>query len=365
MFARLAGSGGVTRFGSGHTLRKKGGFAASLFLSAAGETFRTDGAVFPPCQYSRNILEKGTSPTGADAPFPRKEKTAMSRSKRKSSERRKAPSAGTPAAVSPAVCNEAASLTPDNATDAPCNSAPLPLPGDIPPSAANRRGGVSGLTCVLCCGICLLGGMFLGNLLPHALDRQEDAASRTVASQPAPAASKADAGAPPSDPAPAAAAAVQEKAMQAAPPVNASREALEHIGHLEKRLAANPQDVDGWTELGNAYFDTHQPLKAINAYERSLALRPGDPNVLTDLGIMYRESGQLGQALECFDRAMRADPAHENARFNKGVILLFDLHQHAEAKAVWQELLRMNPRATAPDGTALRTLIEQCDKPLP
>ena len=134
---------------------------------------------------------------------------------------------------------------------------------------------------------------------------------------------------------------------------------------LEKSLAANPQDVARWTELGNAYFDMHQPLKAIEAYERSLALRPGDPNVLTDLGIMYRESGQYELALRSFDRAMRADPTHENSRFNKGIVLLFDLHRHAEAKAVWQELLRMNPRATAPDGTGLRTLIEQCDKPLP
>lgn len=153
--------------------------------------------------------------------------------------------------------------------------------------------------------------------------------------------------------------------METPPPVNASREQLEHIGHLEKSLAADPQDVARWTELGNAYFDTHQPLKAIMAYERSLALQPGNPNVLTDLGIMYRESGRPEKALECFDKAMRADPSHEHARFNKGIILLFDLHRHAEAKAVWQELLRMNPRATAPDGTGLRTLIEQCDKPLP
>ena len=61
MFVRLVGSGGVTRFGSGHTLRKKGGFAASLFLSAAGETFRTDGAVFPHVAFQTKIFRTAES----------------------------------------------------------------------------------------------------------------------------------------------------------------------------------------------------------------------------------------------------------------------------------------------------------------
>lgn len=165
--------------------------------------------------------------------------------------------------------------------------------------------------------------------------------------------------------APAAATPPAAPPQAAAPAASTNGDQQAHIIHLEKSLAENPRDVSRWIELGNAYFDTAQPLKAIDAYERSLALQPDNPNVLTDLGIMYRESGQPERALECFDRAMQVAPSHEQARFNKGIVLLFDLHRHAEAKAVWQELLRLNPRATAPDGTGLRTLIEQCDKPLP
>ena len=301
----------------------------------------------------------------------------MSRSKRKNSARRKSP-AGTADAASPAVSGETIPAMPDSAAPdvpsapaaassasgesmpaaspegapsaAPALPVTLPLPGDVPPASHTRPSGVSGLTCAFCCGICLLGGLLLGNLLPHMFEGKEGEA--------APARSVAPAA---GTPAPAAA---QEKTAETPPPVNASREQLEHIGHLEKSLAADPQDAARWAELGNAYFDTQQALKAIDAYERSLALQPGNPNVLTDLGIMYREVGQYERALSSFDQAMRADPAHENSRFNKGVVLLFDLHRHAEAKAVWQELLRLNPRATAPDGTGLRALIEQCDKPL-
>ena len=298
----------------------------------------------------------------------------MSRSKRKSSVRRNASAADTPVAAASSVsCTETASAGPDDTIPAaPLSSGPLPLPGSVPPQASRSpKTGVSGLTCVLCCIICLLAGVLLGNLLPHVLEGRsgggEPARPEAAAPSPAPAAVQAEAASPsaPAAPSAAAAAAPAQGAAQAMPPQAGANLELEHIGHLEKSLAANPQDVARWTELGNAYFDMHQPLKAIEAYERSLALRPGDPNVLTDLGIMYRESGQYELALRSFDRAMRADPSHENSRFNKGIVLLFDLHRHAEAKAVWQELLRINPRATAPDGTGLRTLIEQCDKPLP
>ena len=140
---------------------------------------------------------------------------------------------------------------------------------------------------------------------------------------------------------------------------------LRHIAHLERELRQHPDDVARWIALGNAYFDTRQPLKAIEAYGRALQLQPNNPDVLTDLGIMYRESGQYEQALDCFDKAVALKPAHEQARFNKGVVLLFDLHRHAEAKAAWQELLGINPGAVAPDGTSLHDLIRQCDKPLP
>ncbi|WP_346667154.1 tetratricopeptide repeat protein [uncultured Desulfovibrio sp.] len=283
----------------------------------------------------------------------------MSRSKRKTSARRNASAAGTPAAATLAPLPVTPPAGPEKAVlDMPSPPASLPLPGSIPPSTAgNGRTGVSGLTCALCCIICLLAGLMLGNLLPHVLGKSAGTPPAAPAAGPSPAASSAVSPAP--------AATSGQAASAPAPAANVSSEQQTHISHLEKSLAANPQDVASWTELGNAYFDTHQPLKAIAAYERSLALRPGNPNVLTDLGIMYRESGQPERALECFDLAMQAAPSHEQARFNKGVVLLFDLHRHAEAKAVWQELLRLNPRATAPDGTGLRTLIEQCDKPLP
>lgn len=309
----------------------------------------------------------------------------MSRSKRKSSSRRKAVAADTPVAASASRHETAPNVSENTPSAASPSPDTLPLPGETPDSSSARertRNGVSGLTCALCCGICLLGGILLGNHMPHVLDSR---AGKAPAEQPAPAEPSASAPtdavaeAKPADSAaavtPVSATPAGESSFAASPVPPGAGEAparqksmdgkrQEEIRHLEKFLADNPQDAARWTELGNIYFDTH-PLKAIAAYERSLALRPDNPDVLTDLGIMYRATGRLDRALDCFEQAMRIHPSHEPSRFNKGFVLLFDLHRNAEAKAVWQELLRKNPRATAPDGTGMHVLIEQCDRPLP
>lgn len=136
-------------------------------------------------------------------------------------------------------------------------------------------------------------------------------------------------------------------------------EMARHIAHLEEEVARKPDDANGWVQLGNAYFDTHQPEKAIQAYERSLELAPGDPNVLTDLGVMYRAAGQPRKALENFDKAIAADPKHEIARLNKGVVLLNDLGEREAALKSWEELLALNPEAMTPSGRRVADLVRE------
>lgn len=287
----------------------------------------------------------------------------MSRSKRKTSSRRKrALPQETPPLTQP-VGEDGHSPSANRTGKAATPPVTLPLPEDPrPASRAGQGGGISRTVCVLSCLVCLLVGILLGNGLPRLLDeaRRADSPREESAAQPQ---GPPPTGATARNETPPAAPDRQPEAKSAQPSAAVSQE--QHIAQLEQALRQQPDDAARWTELGNAYFDEKQYGKAIEAYGRSLALRPNNPNVLTDLGIMYRENGQYEQALKCFDQAMRLEPAHEHARFNKGILLLFDLHRHAEARAVWQELLRMNPRAVAPDGTRLHDLIRLCDKPLP
>jgi len=133
------------------------------------------------------------------------------------------------------------------------------------------------------------------------------------------------------------------------------------IMSLENEVSVNPQNVLAWTDLGNIYFDANRFLKSINAYEKALALDPNKANVWTDLGVMYRRSQQHEKALEAFDRAASLNPTHEQARFNRGIVLMYDMNDKAGAIKAWEELLTINPNATAPSGQSLREMIDSLE----
>lgn len=157
---------------------------------------------------------------------------------------------------------------------------------------------------------------------------------------------------------------VQTGSAPSAPPQqqqsqsNMTSEQARSILSLEQEVAVNPTNVNAWTQLGHVYFDTNNFAKAIRAYEKSLELSPDNPNVLTDLGVMYRRSGQPEKALESFDRAMSIDPRHEQSRFNKGIVLRYDMNDREGAVKAWEELLSINPGAVAPNGQPLSEAIK-------
>ncbi len=143
------------------------------------------------------------------------------------------------------------------------------------------------------------------------------------------------------------------------PPLDSKEAFTEGIAPLEEAVSRNPGNIQAWIQLGNHYFDADQHQQAIRAYERALALDDNNPDVWTDLGVMYRRDGQPQKAIEAFDKAMTLDPLHEASRFNKGIVLMHDLHDQKGALAAWEALLAINPGAKAPDGQPLSVLIEQ------
>lgn len=128
---------------------------------------------------------------------------------------------------------------------------------------------------------------------------------------------------------------------------------------LEREVSANPNNVQAWTQLGHLYFDSDQFEKAINAYNRSLSLAPNNADVLTDLGVMYRRGADHAKAIESFDKAIAVDPKHETARFNKGIVLLYDLNDQAGAIKSWEELVALNPLAATPNGQLVKEIVEK------
>lgn len=127
----------------------------------------------------------------------------------------------------------------------------------------------------------------------------------------------------------------------------------EYIQELERRASQNPDDEAIWTELGNAYFDSDQYIKAIENYQRSLEIDPGNANVWTDMGIMYRRIGEFRKAIDAFDRAVAEDPSHQMSRFNRGIVLFYDLDDRVGAFQSWDELVKLNPNFRTPTGQTI------------
>lgn len=130
------------------------------------------------------------------------------------------------------------------------------------------------------------------------------------------------------------------------------------IAQLEKAVAADPNNTDALAQLGHVYFDTNQYTRAIETYNKYLALKPDNANIWTDLGVMHRRQGNPMEALRAFDKAVEINPNHQQSRFNKGVVLLYDMKDKNAAIKTWQELQKINPAAKAPNGQPIAELIK-------
>jgi cytochrome c-type biogenesis protein CcmH/NrfG len=123
----------------------------------------------------------------------------------------------------------------------------------------------------------------------------------------------------------------------------------QNVKMLEGIVAKDPSNRHAWVELGNAYFDSDQPTKAVKAYNKALELDPNDPNVLTDQGVMFRRLGWYDRAVENFTRASKIDPSNYQSLYNLGVVYRYDLQDLAKAKEAWKRYLELNPVGPGPD----------------
>ncbi len=68
------------------------------------------------------------------------------------------------------------------------------------------------------------------------------------------------------------------------------------VERLAARLAAQPDDVDGWARLGRSYMVLKEPDKAREAYARAVKLRPDDPALKEALAAAGSAAADKGPA---------------------------------------------------------------------
>ncbi|MBK9796954.1 MAG: tetratricopeptide repeat protein [Holophagaceae bacterium] len=140
-------------------------------------------------------------------------------------------------------------------------------------------------------------------------------------------------------------------------PALPSAEVQARIARIEAAVLADPKNHDAWAALGNEYFDSHQPQKAVDAYAKALALKPDNPDILTDQGVMYRQLGQFDKALAGFQKANKLQPTHIQSLFNIGVVYSADLNKPAEAAKAWNKVIATAPQS--PQAAQAKQLLSQ------
>lgn len=117
----------------------------------------------------------------------------------------------------------------------------------------------------------------------------------------------------------------------------------QNIKMLKDLVASDPQNRNAWVQLGHNYFDSNQPMEAIEAYNKALEINPNDPDVLTDQGVMFRSLGWFDKAVENFKKANQLNPNHAQSLFNLGVVYRHDLQDLIKARQAWETYMQRFP----------------------
>jgi len=115
------------------------------------------------------------------------------------------------------------------------------------------------------------------------------------------------------------------------------------IASLADRLAAHPDDADGWRTLARSYAAIGRHAAAVDAFKTAARLRPDDPGLLADYAVsaaMLDAHPAGGEAAQLVARALQLDPANPKALALAGTLAL-QRKDYAAAIDHWERLARI------------------------
>jgi cytochrome c-type biogenesis protein CcmH len=137
------------------------------------------------------------------------------------------------------------------------------------------------------------------------------------------------------------------------------------VTQLAARLAADPNDADGWVRLGRAYAVLAEHDKAADAFEKASALRPNDVSALIQ-GVQALIEAQKPdapvpqRAIALLHRAEQIDPKRPEVLWYLGLVAAQAGHADA-AQDYWRRVLDALP-ADSPDRKMVTDAIEAVKK---
>ena len=140
----------------------------------------------------------------------------------------------------------------------------------------------------------------------------------------------------------------------------AAGEVAQLVAGLEKKMAANPQDPEGWRMLGWSYFQVQRFADSAAAYGKAVALKPDGVGYQSAWGeaLVQAADGQVTPAAAAaFTKAKAQDGSDARARYFLGV----KKQQDGDAKGAIEDWLALlgESAGDAPWVPQLRAVIEQ------
>lgn len=131
------------------------------------------------------------------------------------------------------------------------------------------------------------------------------------------------------------------------------------VDGLAQRLAANPNDLEGWKRLGRSYLVLNETALGQQAYGRAVALAPTDLALLTD----YADATLLApgpvtvprESAEMLRELLKTDGSNATALWLVG-LADFEADNAKEAEALWTRLLAQLQPETPPYRTVQASL---------
>lgn len=115
------------------------------------------------------------------------------------------------------------------------------------------------------------------------------------------------------------------------------------IEKLEKVIATDPDIIDAWTMLGNAYMRRSEPSRALEAYKHALKLSPGYDLATINMANAYRELGQHDAAIAGYERYLQSDPKNAYVHYQLGELYM-DTHDLDKAGGFFRRALELDAR---------------------
>lgn len=120
---------------------------------------------------------------------------------------------------------------------------------------------------------------------------------------------------------------------------------FEMVAKLEKRLATQPNDPEGWARLGRSYVVMERKDKALTAYAKAYELAPNNVVVLSDYAwLVFNENPGVttGLVATLYNRLNKLEPAHPDALWFLG-FSAFQQNDYRKAIDLWERLLKLLP----------------------